>query len=43
MLGTTGAAGRDRGRRSALDEGWELPPEPEMQAAQALDPTPSGE
>ena len=39
----TGGAERDRGRRSALDEGWELPPEPEMQAAQALDPTPSGE
>jgi len=43
MLGTYWRRRRDRGRRSALDEGWELPPEPEMQAAQALDPTPSGE
>ena len=43
MLGTYWRRRRDRARRSALDEGWELPPEPEMQAAQALDPTPSGE
>jgi hypothetical protein len=33
----------DRRRRAALDEGWELPPDAELQAAQALDPTPPGE
>lgn len=43
MVGTWWRRRMDRGRRSALDEGWELPPEPEMQAAQALDPTPPGE
>lgn len=43
MLGTWWRRRGDRPRRAALDEGWELPPEPEMQAAQALDPTPSGE
>ena len=43
MAGTYWRRRNDRGRRLALDEGWELPPEPEMQAAHALDPTPSGE
>ena len=43
MAGTYWRRRRDRPRRSALDEGWELPPEPETQATQALDPTPSGE
>ncbi len=43
MAGTYWRRRADRRRRSALDEGWELPPEPEMQAAQALDPTTSGE
>ncbi len=43
MLGTYWRRRADRRRRSALDEGWDLPPEPEMQAAQALDPTHSGE
>ncbi len=43
MAGTYWRRRADRRRRLALDEGWELPPEPEMQVAQALDPTPSGE
>ena len=43
MAGTYWRRRADRGRRSALDEGWEMPPEPEMQAAQALDPTTSDE
>jgi hypothetical protein len=43
MAGTYWRRRADRRRRSALDEGWELPQEPEMQAAQALDPTTSGE
>jgi hypothetical protein len=43
MAGTYWRRRNDRRRRAALDEGWELPTEPEMQAAQELDPTPSGE
>lgn len=43
VAGTYWRRRADQRRRSALDEGWELPPEPEMQAAQALDPTPFGE
>jgi hypothetical protein len=43
MAGTYWRRRADRRRRSALDEGWEMPPEPEMQAAQALDPTTSDE
>ncbi len=43
MAGTYWRRRADRRRRAALDEGWEMPEEPEMQAAQALDPTPSGE
>ena len=43
MAGTYWRRRADRRRRSALDEGWEMPPEPEMQAAQALDPTTPGE
>jgi len=39
MAGTYWRRRADRRRRSALDEGWEMPSEPEMQAAQALDPT----
>ena len=43
MAGTYWRRRADRRRRSALDEGWEMPSEPEMQAAQALDPTTPGE
>ena len=43
MAGTYWRRRADRRRRSALDEGWEMPPEAEMQAAQALDPTTSRE
>jgi hypothetical protein len=43
MLGTWWRRRSDRRRRAALDEGWELPPEAEIHAVTALDPTPPDE
>lgn len=43
LIGTRWRRRADRARRSALDEGWTLPEEAEIQAAHPLDPTPSGE